>query len=148
MILAYVLGLEGIRKRKFIHGIDELEKKILNDSVVSKITAELYDSSWKILKELRFSPEGVLQHEVLSALENKLLGDRLIVGDDGFWKEYSDCVIFAEDGLVSANKKDITDGNACSNYDNVRREIQDKIVQEYSKKLKFLNEEQIKNKLF
>ena len=101
------LGLKGAKARKFEHQILQLESKSGHQkSISAKIMAEIYAKSNEILIELGFSKGDILVDEAISALKNKLLGDK-ISPDEEFWKENRATIILAEDGIVSANKNDV-----------------------------------------
>lgn len=137
-----ILGLSGSAERKFRRAIERFESKIPHkESISARITAEIFENSHKILRELGFENSDVLAREAYTALRNKFVGDWVLVEKDNFWQKFHSSMIICEDGLVSANfediSKDLSDGVSFENrnLENVRKLIKDKIAEEYSKKL-------------
>lgn len=136
------LGLEGSAERKFRRTMERFEAKIPHrESISARITAEIYQNSHQILRQLGFENSDVLAQEAYSALRNKWQGDQILVEKDNFWQQFEAALVVCEDGLVSANFEDITQDLAeNSNFENrnlanARVKIKEKIIKQYSKKL-------------
>lgn len=140
--LIEILGMSGSSERKFRHAIERFEAKIPHrESISARATAKLFEDSHKILKELGFENSDVLAREAYSALRNKFVGDWVLVEKDSFWQKFSSSVVLCEDGIISVNSqdisKDLAEGVSFENrsLEAVRKEIKEKIAEEYSKKL-------------
>ena len=138
--LAEMLGLSGLAERKFRREIEQNERKILSgESASARMSAKIYENSHLILRELGFKDNDVLAREAYSALKNKFLGDKVLVGEGDFWQKYNSSIVICCDGLVSANKLDIEHDikNDLSfetrSLVNARREIVQKLLNEYNK---------------
>ena len=138
--LAEMLGLSGLAERKFRREIEQNERKILSgESISARMSAEIYENSHLILRELGFKGNDVLAREAYSALKNKFLGDKILVSEGDFWQKYNSSIVICDDGLVSANKLDIEHDikNDLSfetrSLGNARREIRQKLLNEYNK---------------
>ena len=146
------LGLKSTRARNFQREIDMLESKISHGgSVSAKITAEIFENSHKILQELGFSGDDVLVEEVYSSLRNKFLGEQILEKPDDFWERYSESLILAKNGFVSANFDDMSrniESGRNDNFENALAKIQDRIVDRYHERLPNFSKENIKKRLF
>ncbi len=140
--LAEILGLSGSAERRFRREIEQNERKILSEeSISSRVSARIYENSHQILRELGFEDSDVLAREAYSAVKNKFLGDKVLVGESDFWQKFSSSIVLCRDGFVSINKLDIEqDLNLGADFkdrslENARQEIQQKLLDEYNKKL-------------
>lgn len=140
--LTEILGLSGSVERRFRREIEQNERKILSgESISAQISADIYENSHLILRELGFKDSDVLAREAYSAVKNKFLGDKVLVGKSDFWQKFSSSIVLCRDGLVSINKLDIEqDLNLGADFKdrslkNARQEIQQKLLDEYNKKL-------------
>ncbi len=140
--LAEILGLSGSAERRFRREIERNERKILSEgSISSRVSAKIYENSHQILRELGFEDSDVLAREAYSAVKNKFLGDKVLVGENDFWQKFHPSLVLCSDGLVSVNKLDIEqDLNLGVDFEdrsleNARQEIQQKLLDEYNKKL-------------
>jgi hypothetical protein len=136
------LGLSGSAERKFRRAMERFEAKIPHkESLSARTTAEIYENSHRILRELDFQNSDVLAQEAYAALRNKFLGDWVLAEKDIFWKKYEAALVVCEDGLVSVNFEDIAQDLAENtsfgnrSLEHARAKIKDKIAKEYSKKL-------------
>ena len=81
------LGLSGSAERKFRRAMERFEAKIPHkESLSARTTAEIYENSHRILRELGFQNSDVLAQEAYAALRNKFLGDWVLAEKDIFWK--------------------------------------------------------------
>lgn len=140
--LTEILGLSGSVERRFQREIEQNERKILSgESISARISADIYENSHLILHELGFKDSDVLAREAYSAVKNKFLGDKVLVGESDFWQKFSSSIVLCRDGFVSINKLDIEqDLNLGADFKdrslkNARQEIQQKLLDEYNKKL-------------
>ena len=140
--LTEILGLSGSVERRFRREIEQNERKILSgESISARISADIYENSHLILRELGFKDSDVLAREAYSAVKNKFLGDKVLMGESDFWQKFSSSIVLCRDGLVSINKLDIEqDLNLGADFkdrslENARQEIQQKLFDEYNKKL-------------
>ena len=145
--LSELLGLSGAYARKFDFGVSKIEaKKPELKSVSAQIMAELYRKSYNIEKRLGFSGDSILMIEAFSALVNHL-------NDEGFWAEFGNAIFFAEDGLVSANKKDVEKNKRIMNLaehskDFFEKELKQQILEKYQQEFSNYSIKQIQEKLF
>ncbi len=145
--LAELLGLKGAYARKFDFGVSKIEaKKPELKSVSAQIMAELYRKSHNIEKRLGFSSDSVLMIEAFSALVNRL-------NDEGFWTEFGNAIFFAEDGLVSVDKKDVEVNKKIMNLAEhsktfFEKELKRQILEKYQQEFSNYSIKQIEEKLF
>lgn len=145
--LSELLGLSGAYVRKFDFGVSKIEaKKPELKSVSAQIMAELYRKSHNIERRLGFSGGSVLMIEAFSALVNHL-------NDEGFWAEFGNAIFFAEDGLVSANKKDVEKNKRIMNLAEhsktfFEKELKQQILEKYQQEFSNYSTKQIEEKLF
>ena len=145
--LSELLGLSGAYARKFNFGVLKIEaKKPELKSASAQIMAELYRKSHNIEKRLGFSGDSVLMIEAFSALANNL-------NDEGFWAEFGNAIFFAEDGLVSVNRKDVEKNKRIMNLaghskDFFEKELKQQILEEYQREFSNYSIKQIEEKLF
>lgn len=138
--LTEMLGLSGLAERKFRREIEQNERKILSgESISARISADIYENSHLILRELGFEDSDVLAREAYSALKNKFFGDKVLAGGSDFWQKFNSSLVLCRDGLVSTNKLDI-EHDIKNNLSfearslvNARREIVQKLLNEYNK---------------
>ena len=145
--LTELLGLEGAYARKFDFGVSKIEaKKPELKSVSAQIMAELYRKSHNIEKRLGFSGGSILMVEAFSALANHL-------NNEEFWAEFGNAIFFAEDGLVSVNKKDVEKNKRIMNLAEhskifFEKELKHQILEEYQREFSNYSIQQIEEKLF
>ena len=145
--LAELLGLKGAYVRKFDFGVSKMEaKKPELKSISAQIMAELYQKSHNIEKRLGFSGDSILMIEAFSALVNRL-------NDEGFWDDFGNAIFFAEDGLVSANKKDVEKNKRIMNLAEhsknfFEKELKQQILEKYQQEFSNYSIKQIEEKLF
>lgn len=149
--LADLLGFSGLRARQFLLEVDKFEKRLPNGkSVSAEILGEIYQNSAEILRLLGFSNNEITLLEAQNALKNKLLGDHILIQEDGFWEEFSASVILCENGIISSNKNDVEAfiSSQKSSLENFQQNLKEKICQEFSNKLPTMSIDKIKEKLF
>ena len=145
--LSELLGLSGAYVRKFEFGVSKIEsKKPELKSVSAQIMAELYQKSHKIERELGFSGDNILMIEAFLALKNQLK-------NEDFWQKFGNTAFFCEDGVVSANKKDVENNQKERNVANHSRdffekELKKQILEKYQQEFSKYSVKQIEEKLF
>ena len=145
--LSELLGLSGAYVRKFDFGVSKIEaKKPELKSVSAQIMAELYRKSHEIERELGFSGDNILMIEAFLALKNQLK-------NEDFWQKFGNAAFFCEDGVVSANKKDVENNQKERNVANHSRDFFDKelkkqILEKYQQEFSKYSVKQIEEKLF
>lgn len=145
--LTELLGLEGAYARKFDFGVLKIEaKKPELKSISARIMAELYRKSHDIERRLGFSGDSVLVIEAFSALVNRL-------NEEGFWSDFGNAIFFAEDGLVSVNRKDVEINKRIMNLAEhsktfFEKDLKQQILEEYQREFSNYSIQQIEEKLF
>lgn len=145
--LSELLGLSGAYARKFEFGVSKIEaKKPELKSVSAQIMAELYRKSHEIERELGFSGDNILMIEAFLALKNQLK-------NEDFWQKFGNTAFFCEDGVVSANKKDVENNQKERNVANHSRdffekELKKQILEKYQQEFSKYSVKQIEEKLF
>lgn len=145
--LTELLGLEGAYVRKFDFGVLKIEaKKPELKSISARIMAELYRKSHDIERRLGFSGDSVLVIEAFSALVNRL-------NEEGFWSDFGNAIFFAEDGLVSVNRKDVEINKRIMNLAEhsktfFEKDLKQQILEEYQREFSNYSIQQIEEKLF
>ena len=145
--LAELLGLKGAYARKFDFGVSKMEaKKPELKSVSAQIMAELYRKSHNIERRIGFSGDSILMIEAFSALVNHL-------NDEEFWDDFGNAIFFAEDGLVSVNKKDVEVNKKIMNLAEhsktfFEKELKNQILEKYQQEFSNYSIKQIEEKLF
>ena len=145
--LTELLGLEGAYARKFDFGVSKIEsKKPELKSISARIMAELYRKSHDIERRLGFSGDSVLVIEAFSALVNRL-------NEEGFWSDFGNAIFFAEDGLVSVNRKDVEINKRIMNLAEhsktfFEKDLKQQILEEYQREFSNYSIQQIEEKLF
>lgn len=145
--LTELLGLEGAYARKFDFGVLKIEaKKPELKSISAQIMAELYRKSHDIERRLGFSGDSVLVIEAFSALVNRL-------NEEGFWSDFGNAIFFAEDGLVSVNRKDVEINKRIMNLAEhsktfFEKDLKQQILEEYQREFSNYSIQQIEEKLF
>ena len=145
--LSELLGLSGAYARKFEFGVSKIEaKKPELKSVSAQIMAELYRKSHEIERELGFSGDNILMIEAFLALKNQLK-------NEDFWQKFGNTAFFCEDGVVSANKKDVENNQKERNVANHSRdffekELKKKVLRKYHQEFSKYSVKQIEEKLF
>ena len=145
--LSELLGLSGAYVRKFEFGVSKIEaKKPELKSVSAQIMAELYRKSHEIERELGFSGDNILMIEAFLALKNQLK-------NEDFWQKFGNTAFFCEDGVVSANKKDVENNQKERNVANHSRdffekELKKQILEKYQQEFSKYSVKQIEEKLF
>ncbi len=145
--LSELLGLSGVYARKFDFGVSKIEaKKPELKSISARIMAELYRKSHDIERRLGFSGDSVLVIEAFSALVNRL-------NEEGFWSDFGNAIFFAEDGLVSVNRKDVEINKRIMNLAEhsktfFEKDLKQQILEEYQREFSNYSIQQIEEKLF
>lgn len=145
--LSELLGLSGVYARKFDFGVSKIEaKKPELKSISAQIMAELYRKSHDIERRLGFSGDSVLVIEAFSALVNRL-------NEEGFWSDFGNAIFFAEDGLVSVNRKDVEINKRIMNLAEhsktfFEKDLKQQILEEYQREFSNYSIQQIEEKLF
>lgn len=145
--LTELLGLEGAYARKFDFGVSKIEaKKPESKSVSAQIMAELYRKSHEIERELGFSGDNILMIEAFLALKNQL-------NNEDFWRKFGNAIFFAEDGLVSVNRKDVEINKRIMNLAEhsktfFEKGLKQQILEEYQREFSNYSIQQIEEKLF
>lgn len=145
--LSELLGLSGAYARKFEFGVSKIEaKKPELKSVSAQIMAELYRKSHEIERELGFSGDNILMIEAFLALKNQLK-------NEDFWQKFGNTAFFCEDGVISANKKDVENNQKERNVANHSRdffekELKKQILEKYQQEFSKYSVKQIEEKLF
>ena len=145
--LSELLGLSGAYVRKFEFGVSKIEaKKPELKSVSAQIMAELYRKSHEIERELGFSGDNILMIEAFLALKNQLK-------NKDFWQKFGNTAFFCEDGVVSANKKDVENNQKERNVANHSRdffekELKKQVLRKYHQEFSKYSVKQIEEKLF
>ena len=145
--LTELLGLEGAYARKFDFGVSKIEaKKPELKSVSAQIMAELYRKSHEIEREVGFSGDNILMIEAFLALKNQLK-------NEDFWRKFGNSIFFAEDGLVSVNRKDVEINKRIMNLAEhsktfFEKDLKQQILEKYQQEFSNYSIKQIEEKLF
>ena len=135
--LSELLGLSGAYVRKFDFGVSKIEAKKPELKSVS---------AHEIERELGFSGDNILMIEAFLALKNQLK-------NEDFWQKFGNAAFFCEDGVVSANKKDVENNQKERNVANHSRdffekELKKQILEKYQQEFSKYSVKQIEEKLF
>lgn len=149
--LADLLGLESLARRQFLLKIEDLESKITSGrSVSAEILGRLYQDSAEILRSLDFIDNDVLAKEAQIALQNKLLGEQVVVSNDDFWKKFQNSAILTKDGVISSNRADVEKMISSGKIElsEFRKLLKSEICEKFHHKIPHLSIGKINNLLF